>query len=561
MASAHVQLKKETTSAKNSRADTEALHGVVGDLRDQIAALSERIRRLEKQLQAVVSREDDLKKIVQKTAAERDELYRRNEDLHVALYALQARVDAREQAGAGVNSYQQLVMRVRNAVRECLPRDATLLVASKGDDVLLQLYGRNAWHFPQAENGVYAGHHPASSIAAIAQMEFLRAKGANYLLIPSTMFWWMDHYVDFNRYLEAHYRTILRQEDTCLLFELRRPQDGMRSSWDATFNEAVLHWQSHSGEKPSILDWNTGFSLAARFSDLTVFSPSKEDPALPYIDASVDMVAISSSSRLTLMEAQRVAKGAVIRFSHPPASSSNQATIEIDWKLKVSSGPQALTSSIVISCTDDITQTERCLRSVNDSLPRNFDGEILIVQADHSDFSTVLDGLAKSDRRVRILRNRKSKGFVAACNFAARAARGDILVFVNSAALPLAGWLPPLLQIFRDYPKAGGTGGRHVDPGGRLLEAGGIVLSEGSLAGFGNSDLKADAPSFNYVRKVDYCSISFFATYRALFTDLNGFDDRPASLQAAAADYGRRARQKGFDIYYQPESAVVVSAH
>src|SRR5204862_5170040 len=122
-----------------------------------------------------------------------------------------------------------------------------------------------------------------------------------------------------------------------------------------------------------------------------------------------------------------------------------------------------------------------------------------------------------------------------------------------------AGWLPPLLQIFRDYPMAGGAGGRHVHPGGKLLEAGGVVLSDGSLAGYGNSDLKADAPLFNFVRKVDYCSIGFFATYRALFTDLKGFDDRLASPQAAAADYARRVRGKDREIYYQPESAVVVA--
>jgi GT2 family glycosyltransferase len=62
---------------------------------------------------------------------------------------------------------------------------------------------------------------------------------------------------------------------------------------------------------------------------------------------------------------------------------------------------------------------------------------------------------------------------------------------------------------------------------------------------------------YNFVRAVDYCSASFFATQRDLFLELNGFDRAFPSLDYAAADYAFRARDKGRHIYYQPESAVV----
>jgi len=45
-----------------------------------------------------------------------------------------------------------------------------------------------------SEQKAYAGYCPRGSYEAIAQLEGLRAKGAQYLLFPQTAFWWIDHY-------------------------------------------------------------------------------------------------------------------------------------------------------------------------------------------------------------------------------------------------------------------------------------------------------------------------------------------------------------------------------
>jgi hypothetical protein len=67
---------------------------------------------------------------------------------------------------------------------------------------------------------VYAGHHPADSAAAIAHIEELRKRGAKYLLIPRTGFWWLEHYTDFRDYLESRCRRVWRDERTCVLYAL-----------------------------------------------------------------------------------------------------------------------------------------------------------------------------------------------------------------------------------------------------------------------------------------------------------------------------------------------------
>ncbi|MGN1286124.1 MAG: hypothetical protein ACI4XG_06020, partial [Bradyrhizobium sp.] len=70
--------------------------------------------------------------------------------------------------------YQQLIQRIREAVRNTLPAQARVLVVSKGDEELLKLGDRKAEHFPQVESGAYAGHHPADSAEAIAHLEAFR---------------------------------------------------------------------------------------------------------------------------------------------------------------------------------------------------------------------------------------------------------------------------------------------------------------------------------------------------------------------------------------------------
>jgi hypothetical protein len=116
--------------------------------------------------------------------------------------------------------YQGLRLRVRAAAAAQVPSGAPVLVISKGDEELVKLEGQPGWHFPQAEDGGYAHHYPAQCRDAIAQLEALRAKGARYLLIPKPGFWWLDYYREFGAYLESHYRLALRDEETCMLFDL-----------------------------------------------------------------------------------------------------------------------------------------------------------------------------------------------------------------------------------------------------------------------------------------------------------------------------------------------------
>jgi GT2 family glycosyltransferase len=117
--------------------------------------------------------------------------------------------------------YRELVERLRRQVMDAIPPHATVLVVSRGDEELLRLQGRRAWHFPRSNDGSYAGHHPADSGEAIARLEEQRAAGAECIVFPATATWWLEHYEGLRRHLEGHYDCVLSDPETCLAFDLR----------------------------------------------------------------------------------------------------------------------------------------------------------------------------------------------------------------------------------------------------------------------------------------------------------------------------------------------------
>ena len=119
--------------------------------------------------------------------------------------------------------YEDLVERIRLAVQLHLPPGAIIAVASKGDEELVSLGGRKAWHFPGGPVGEYAGFNPANSVDAIDHLEEMRARGAEFFLLPSTSLWWLDFYDDFAQHLQRRCSVVHDDKNVCLIFALREP--------------------------------------------------------------------------------------------------------------------------------------------------------------------------------------------------------------------------------------------------------------------------------------------------------------------------------------------------
>jgi GT2 family glycosyltransferase len=116
--------------------------------------------------------------------------------------------------------YERMRRRIRELVAEKLPPEAVVLVVSRGDENLLQLESRRALHFPPSDEGGWAGYHPATAEEAVAQLEEMRTAGGQFLLLPSTGMWWLEHYGAFGEHLERNYPVVVRDEDTCVIYLL-----------------------------------------------------------------------------------------------------------------------------------------------------------------------------------------------------------------------------------------------------------------------------------------------------------------------------------------------------
>jgi cephalosporin hydroxylase len=105
------------------------------------------------------------------------------------LRAAVTRVEELEQT-----AYLQMILRTRMAVESVVPAGAKVAIVSYGDDDLLNLPGHTALHFPQGDDGAYAGHFPADDASAIEQVEQVKAQGVAYLVFPQNTYWWLEYY-------------------------------------------------------------------------------------------------------------------------------------------------------------------------------------------------------------------------------------------------------------------------------------------------------------------------------------------------------------------------------
>jgi hypothetical protein len=454
-------------------------------------------------------------------------------------------------------AYVKQILRTQQVVRATLPAGATVLVVSKGDEELLKLDGRTAWHFPQTLDGVYAGTHPANSIAAIAQLEALRVRGADYLLFPSTALWWLEHYTAFRDHLRRRYQEVVRQDDACVVYDLCEPRASQMPTGPTSLENVVAQCRKYLDCEPAILDWDTGLHLATLFPHLTVFSPPALEEKLPYLDGSIDIVAVPPDPA-SIAEARRVARVAILTAAAPRNGERGIAVLKVEWLREWAKAPTPVVS-IILWASPELDQMRRQLDVLRCSLPSDFRGEVVLLT----------DGLAASpiEERVRrlgvtafplkVLEVDGSDGYAASCNKAATEASGDVLIFLGDVVIPLDDWLVPLLNVFDNRPRVGAVGGKVIAADGSLDQAGGVIFSDASATGFGGGDYQLDDPLYEYVRTVDYSSEHLLVTTRLLFQELGGFDPSYHNPTYAHADYCFRVRGRGYGVYYQPQSVSV----
>ena len=177
--------------------------------------------------------------------------------------------------------------------------------------------------------------------------------------------------------------------------------------------------------------------------------------------------------------------------------------------------------------------------------------EVIIVLNDPTPARTA--EIENSVSGARVFSFRANLGFGGAINFAAERARGQYIVLLNDDCVVARGWLEWLVETEQRRPRCALVGSTYLNPDGTLQEAGSVVWSDGTTSAVGDG---VDAAPMNFERKVDYISGGSLLINKEVWDELGGFDEVYYPAYFEDVDFCLRAANAGFEVWYQPNSAV-----
>jgi GT2 family glycosyltransferase/glycosyltransferase involved in cell wall biosynthesis len=190
-----------------------------------------------------------------------------------------------------------------------------------------------------------------------------------------------------------------------------------------------------------------------------------------------------------------------------------------------------------------------CLASVSENVT-GAPYEVLIVLNEPSPVLT--EKVQREVTGARVLPFRTNLGFGGAVNAAAQAAAGQYLLLLNDDSVVERGWLESLVDTAERRPAAGMVGSTYLHPDGSLQEAGSVLWRAGATSAF--STEAGEAASWRFERQVDYCSGGSLLVRKDVWDQLAGFDDRYYPAYFEDIDLALRARELGWEVWYQPLS-------
>ena len=213
--------------------------------------------------------------------------------------------------------------------------------------------------------------------------------------------------------------------------------------------------------------------------------------------------------------------------------------------------------SVVIPTFDTASMTLRCCRAVLASMP---DSTEVIVVDDGSTDGTA-DLLAREVPDVQRFALQSNRGFAAAANLGAAAARGRIILLLNSDAIVEDGALAALVAAFDKDPALGVAGARLLNEDGTPQWSGGrtptLLWMVGVVSGAGHMARRFSRRRRMQVqRDVDWVSGAAMAFRREVWTDAGPLSER-YRFYCQDIELCHRASDAGWRVRVVPEARVV----
>ena len=198
---------------------------------------------------------------------------------------------------------------------------------------------------------------------------------------------------------------------------------------------------------------------------------------------------------------------------------------------------------------------ERHLSTVLDALRRQTfaDFEVIVVDDASTDDSVTL--LESRYPDVRLFVNRRNEGFVRSCNTGAAAARGRMIVLLNSDTEPAPAWLEELAKAFVANPQAATVTSKLLlfDRRDTLHTTGDMLGVDGVPRNRGVWEV--DRGQYDAAPVIFSGCGGATAYRREVWQALGGFDE-DFWMYLEDVDFGFRARLAGWDAVFAPNARV-----
>jgi N-acetylglucosaminyl-diphospho-decaprenol L-rhamnosyltransferase len=189
--------------------------------------------------------------------------------------------------------------------------------------------------------------------------------------------------------------------------------------------------------------------------------------------------------------------------------------------------------------------------------------ETIVVDNASTDASP--DAVAARFPGVNVIRSQTNLGFAAGVNRAAAAARGPMLLVLNPDARLCPGALPTLLEVLARQPRAAIVGpalrypdGRHQAAAFRFPGLVQVALDLFPIDRLMDSRVngRVPTPADRQAVQIDYPLGACMLIRAAAWRDVGPLDDG-YFMYLEEIDWCRRARQRGWQVWYQPAAVAV----
>ena len=207
--------------------------------------------------------------------------------------------------------------------------------------------------------------------------------------------------------------------------------------------------------------------------------------------------------------------------------------------------------SIIILTYNNLDLNKKCIESVL----KYSDGDFEIIIVDNASKDKTPDYLRtlKNDK-IKVILNDENLGFSKGNNLGAKAASGEILIFLNNDTEVTKDWLTPIIgQLQKE--SVGIVAPKLLYPNGKIQHAG-VVISSKHIPHHIYRLFNSDFKPANKLREYKAVTGACLAIKKDIFKRVGGFDEGYIN-GLEDIDLCFKVRKLGYRVFYVPESTVI----